>query len=156
MTQKHPGGRPTNYKPEYCKQLTDFFAVPKYERVVKSVTTGKNYYEKTEYTFVPTDLPMFSAFARKVGVSHQTLLTWTKKHPEFLEAYTSAKEMQKEFLVVNGLRGLYPPASYIFTAKNVTDMRDEQYLDHTSKGKAISTPTVIKVIQPAAKPENAE
>lgn len=47
---------------------------------------------------------------------------------EFSKAYKEAKEIQKEFLIQNGLVGASPSAAYIFTAKNVTDMRDVQ--DH--------------------------
>ena len=131
------GGRPSKYKPEYCEQIIEFFSGPKSERIVKSVITGKNDYEKTEYETVPLELPTLRKFARSIGVNKDTVIEWTKQHPEFSDAYNEIKELQKEFLVDNGLAGLYPPASFIFTAKNITDMRDQTQIDHTSKGEQI-------------------
>jgi hypothetical protein len=64
-------------------------------------------------------------------VNGDTLVEWAKpdnetKYPGFSAAYNQAKDLEKEFLVDSGLAGLYPPASFIFTAKNITDMRDRQ------------------------------
>ena len=130
-------GRPTKYKSSYCKEIIAFFSVEKSRREVKYVVTGKNEYEKTEYEDVPNELPTFAKFARKIGVNGDTIVKWAKKNKEFNAAYNAAKDLQKEFLVDNGLKGLYPPASYIFTAKNVTDMRDKTETDITSGGKVI-------------------
>jgi len=135
---KQKVGRPSKYKPEYCQAIIDFFSGPKSERIVKSVTTGKNEYEKTEYVTVPCELPTLAKFARKIGVNKDTVIEWTKQHKEFSDAYNDIKDLQKEFLVDNGLAGLYPPASFIFTAKNITDMRDKSEIDHTSKGEQIN------------------
>lgn len=129
----HAGGRPTKYKPEYCDAIVAFFDGPRTQERVKSVTTGKNDYEKTEYETVPLPLPTLAKFARSIGVSHDTILEWASKHKEFSAAYNSVKHLQKEFLVDNGLGGLYPPASFIFTAKNVTDMRDKNETELTGK-----------------------
>ena len=122
----HPGGRPTKYKPEYCNQLIKFFSGPRNETIEKAHITGKNEYEKTEYMRVAYELPTFAKFARKIGANKDTIVSeWVKKHKEFSDAYNQAKELQKEFLIDNGLGGLYPPASFIFTAKNITDMKDK-------------------------------
>lgn len=121
--------RPTKYKRSYCGEIIAFFRAEKNRREVKTIVTGKNEYEKTEYETVPNDLPTFAKFARKIGVNGDTLVSWAKKNKEFTAAYNMAKELQKEFLVDNGLAGLYPPASFIFTAKNVTDMRDKTETD---------------------------
>lgn len=136
-------GQPTKYKPEYCDMMTEFFSGEKYKRVLiedeeRETKTGKT--RKTKYKYMANDLPFLEAFARKIGVSYVTLYNWAHekvdksnpesdyKNPEFFEAYKEAKQLQKEFLIVNGLNGLYMPSSYIFTAKNITDMKDEQGL----------------------------
>ena len=52
---------------------------------------------------------------------------------ELSKSYKEAKEVQKEFLMANGLVGASPPAAYIFTAKNVTDMKDKQEVEHSGE-----------------------
>lgn len=103
--------------------------------------------------YVPNRLPTLFRFSRLIGVSYVTVNNWYKqgketieedgpdkgnlKHPEleaYSEAYDAAKEMQKEFLITLGLSGATPPTSYVFTAKNITDMRDRIENDLTSKG----------------------
>lgn len=130
-------GRPTKYKPEYCEQLIKFFSVKPY--ITKKVTTtGKNDYKKESYQMVPNALPRFDRFAARIGVNGDTLVEWAKavypeghklagklKYPEFSAAYTRAHELQKWFLVENGLTGLYNPRFAIFTATNITDMREK-------------------------------
>lgn len=123
---KNDTGRPSLYEPKYCDEMIAFFDIPLTERVLKSHTTGKNEYEKDEYVDKPNPVPYFTRYARNIGVHINTLNLWREEHPEFMDAYNTCKEIQKEFLVQNGLAGHYPPASFIFVAKNITDMRDVQ------------------------------
>lgn len=44
---------------------------------------------------------------------------------EFCHAFKVCKALQKDFLIHVGLSGASPSAAFIFTAKNVTDMRDK-------------------------------
>jgi hypothetical protein len=130
-----PGGRPTKYKPEYCKAIVDFFSVePNRKEITAEIKgygkAGNQNFEKQEYKLVANPLPTLAKFARKIGVNKDTIIEWTKVHSEFSDAYNVAKDLQKDFLVDNGLAGLYPPASFIFTAKNITDMRDKQEVDN--------------------------
>jgi hypothetical protein len=98
-------GRPTEYKPEYCQQLVTYFT----EQVAAS------------------KLPFLSKWAREeAGVCEQTALRWVEAHEEFSEAYKKAKDMQKECLIENALTGKFQQTFAIFTAKNITDMRDVQ------------------------------
>jgi len=127
------GGRPSKYDEKYCDQIVKFFSGPRTERVLKAIITGKNEYSKEEYETVALPLPTFAKFARKIGVNTDTLNEWVKKHKEFSVAHNTCKELQKEFLVDNGLQGLYPPASFIFTAKNITDMRNTDSVELTGK-----------------------
>ena len=108
-------GRPSKYDEKYCAGIVEFFDRPKY-----------SYNKKGQKE--PEDIPFFSAYARSIGVCEDTMLEWVKIYPEFSEAYKVAKRLQKEFLITNGLAGLYNPTFAIFTAKNITDMRDEQYM----------------------------
>lgn len=156
--KKHAGGRPSKYNPKYAKEIVDFFNCPKFNRVIKSekITTKSNGTQERwiDYMYQTNDLPTFNKFAMKIGVNEDTVVEWAKakypptyekkelqnklKHPEFSASYNIAKHLQKEFLIDNAIKGHIPPATYIFTAKNISDMRDKQEVDLTSKGKFIA------------------
>jgi hypothetical protein len=128
-------GRPTKYKPEYCAEIIKFFDIePSRKEVTADIKgygkAGNQNFEKQEYKLVANRLPTFERFARQIAVNGDTIVEWSKVYPEFSAAYNTAKELQKEFLIDNGLAGLYPPASFIFTAKNITNMRDKQEVDN--------------------------
>ena len=150
---KNPVGRPSKFKPEYCEAIIEFFDIPTHTRELKSEinsTSGKNgqnEFNKKEWVDKPNKLPTFFRFAQSIGVAKSTVLDWADinnkdKYIGFYDAYNAAKEIQKEFLIDNGLAGRYPPASYIFTAKNITDMTDKQNIEHTGKD---GTPLPFKV-----------
>lgn len=145
---KHPGGRPTKYKPEYAKDIVAFFTVPPYKREV--IEEREEYHKDGElksrshkYRYAPTQMPTLFRFAEKIGVSRQTLHTWADEHPEFLDAFTRAKEMQKEWLIANGLGGTAPPQSFVFVAKNITDMRDKVEQETTHMHQVFFVPKEI-------------
>lgn len=126
------GGRPTKYKPEYLQKIVEFFSVDP-TRTIMELTTGKNWEKETEKE-VPNRFPTLEAFAHLIDVNGDTLVEWSKdneKYPGFPAAYKKAKELQKNFLIQNGLLGLYPAAAFCFVAKNVTDMRDKTEVEHT-------------------------
>lgn len=121
-------GGPTKYKPEYCEAIIKFFSKP----TTQKIQLGDKMIEK------PCRTPYFEDFADTIGVDDNTLGNWCVKFPEFLGAYNKAKHLQKHFLIENGLAGHYPPASFIFVAKNITDMKDKSDMDLTSGGKPLS------------------
>lgn len=158
---KHPIGRPTKYKPEYCQAIIDYFSIPQTKQLTKTYYTkaGTTIEEPIEK---PNDLPFLEDFAWNIcGVPHTTMLQWVNKYPDFRIAYTRAKELQKAFMVRNGISGLYPPAAYAFTAKNITDMRDKTEIDASlsitswsmalepkeKKSKTIKDATAPKLLQ---------
>lgn len=130
--EKNKGGRPTKYKPEYCQEIIDFFSTEP-SREVEITNRNKKGEEWTTYKEVANPIPFLSAFARKIGVCHDTLLEWASVHGDFSVAYNKAKALQKEFLIQNGLKGFYPPASFIFTAKNITTMKDKNETEHSGQ-----------------------
>ena len=109
-------GRPTDYKPEYCEQLIEYFSGEPYR------TVGNKMF--------PNRLPTLERFAVKIGVTPNTLLVWSKKHKDFKLAYACAKSLYKDFLNTNGALGLYNPAYSKFIAINTTDMVDEKKIKH--------------------------
>lgn len=129
-----PAGQPTKYKPEYCEQLIDFFDIkPSHTRTI--VTTGKNDYRKEEQIEVANPLPHIIDFARKIGVTHATILNWGKQFPEFFEALKEIRLLREKIIEQNALRGLYNASFSIFNAKNTLGWRDEQHIksEHTDK-----------------------
>lgn len=131
-------GAPTLYQPTYPELLIAHFKVNAYEMVV--VETHEEWYpdgtpklKKEKKEPMANKLPTLFNFSQIIGVNYTTVWRWAHqkddvtgemKHPDFCNAYKSAKEIQKEFLIALGLSGSAPPSSYIFTAKNITDMRD--------------------------------
>lgn len=140
-----PAGRPSLYDPKYCGELVAFFSVETYRTITETVE-GKNWSKETVKE-VPNDLPTFEKFAHSIGVHVDTLIEWTKIHPEFSESYKNAKQLQKDFLIQNGLRGLYPAAAFCFVAKNCTDMRDKSEIDHTTGGEKLQQPPATLTVR---------
>lgn len=58
-----PGGRPSDYKPEYCEQIVEY------------MSQGKHVIQ----------------FAAKVGTSKATVYRWADEHPEFRDALNDAQ-----------------------------------------------------------------
>lgn len=121
-----PAGRPTKYKPEFCQKIIEFFDREPYDADhVKELITLKDGTKKEVYDEKPCDIPLFSTFAVKVAdVTHDTLIDWSKRYPEFGEAYKKAKNLQESILVINAMRGNYEQPFSIFTSKNILDWRD--------------------------------
>lgn len=153
--RKHPGGRPSKYKPKYCKAIEEFFDVEPWQEV-EVTHTNKKGDEWTSYERRPNSMPKFHDFAKSIRVNEDTVVEWANKkdesgnqvYPEFSASYKRAKELQKWFLIENGLNGLYNATFAIFTAKNVTDMRDQTLIDHTTKGDKMPTPILANALQP--------
>jgi hypothetical protein len=122
--------------------------------------------ESSKWKNIPNKMPTLYQFARSIKVSYWSVWNWAEKGgkakelekekkkeyteeelrkkeelrkglEEFSKSYKEAKELQKEFLISIGLSGAAPSPFAIFTAKNVTDMRDKTEADITSKGKPI-------------------
>ena len=122
-------GRPTLWTPGLNERLVEWFSYDEeedvdFERTKSTSAQG----ESTELVAKP--YPKFSRFEMAEGLAVGLLSEWALeedcelKRPSFRESYNTAKRLQKEFLTDGALKGLYPPASFIFIAKNVTDMRD--------------------------------
>ena len=78
---KHPGGRPSLYRPEYC------------ERVIELGKEGK----------------LLVGIACALEVTRGTLANWSEEFPEFLTALTRAREESQQWWIEQGQRGLVLP-----------------------------------------------
>jgi hypothetical protein len=116
-------GRPTDYRPEYCDRIIEFFSRDLYRTEIKQVASqGQVVYLEEK---VANYLPTFQKFATELGTTHKTLLDWSNKHPEFSEAYDLCKNLQYDFINQHGLLGSYKSAYCKFVATNITDMKDK-------------------------------
>ena len=120
-------GQPTKYKPEYCQQLIDYFSIEPLD-IIQDTEINDPDGSKRISRRLPRRFPWFEGFARKIGVHRNTLKNWCDEHPEFAEAYETAKDLQREFLVDIGLSGATSASFAIFTMKNVCGWRDERDL----------------------------
>jgi hypothetical protein len=121
----HQGGRPTNYKQEYCQMLIDHMA------------EGLS----------------FEAFAGLVSVTKQTLYNWIEVHPEFLDAKKIATERCRLFWEKLGINHVVSTSNstsgvgsesttlntgvYVFNMKNrfPEEWKDKKEVDNTHEFK---------------------
>ena len=129
---KHPGGRPTDYKREYCQTIIDYFDQPYSQKKIIKYTTKSGTIREEEVD-APNNLPTLEGFAQSLGVVRDTIYEWAKVHQEFSDSVMRAKEIQKQFLVQNGLKGLYDPRFGMFVAVNMTDMRSKESIEITAQ-----------------------
>ena len=156
------GGRPTKFLPRYTEDIIKYFDIEPYKKEV--MEHSKEYFkdgqlkkESEKVRLLPNKMPTLYRFARKIGIDYATVYRWAEKGEEtdesgevltekskgfveFCKSYKAAKEIQKEFLISIGLAGAAPAPFAIFTAKNVTDMRDKQEQEVTHKGSIIYLP----------------
>lgn len=78
------------------------------------------------------DIPFISKFCREVGkLTQETLNVKAKEFEELSDALKESKEIQKEILILGGLQSRFHATAFIFTAKNITDMRDMIAQEHS-------------------------
>jgi len=140
--QVNKGGRPKTYKPEFCEKLLEYFDQAEPTREVKLEHFDKEGNIKwVDIKIMSNPLPSLRRFAKMIGISYATIYNWanpdsTSYEKEFFDAFACAKEIRKWVLIDGALMGAYNPAFAIFTAKNITDMKDSKSIDF--KGKIAS------------------
>ncbi len=87
--KKHPGGRPSEYKPEYVEKVDKYIQLS----LKQNKTT--------------TELPTLVGLAIYFDKVVNTLKNWGKEHPEFLTALRKLQAYQKRELINRGLLGTY-------------------------------------------------
>lgn len=130
-------GRPTKYDKKYCEEIVEYFRRPPYREV-----TLPNGSTQT----VPNVFPTMARYADSIGVCDETLQIWAAAHPDFFDAYKTAKKLQEAALQEGALSGAYHGSFAIFTAKNVCGWRDEKDLNLANKqGEKFQTESAVTV-----------
>jgi len=117
-------GRPTRYYPELCDELLKFFGAVEEPYRETDVTIGGKNWERTEVKLLPNKLPTLEAFCWKHKLLPEYISRWVDEYDDFRQAVTLVKAWQKELIVQGGLSGVYDSKFAMFTAINVTDMRN--------------------------------
>jgi hypothetical protein len=119
-------GRPTKYRKRFCKEIIEYFAnAPYYETIEKRIKT-KTGAEIVELVQIPADPPLLAKFAYKIGISHQNMIEWTKRYPEFRESYTRAKELQEAYFVTQAATKRYDGNFTFRTLVNISNWTDRK------------------------------
>jgi hypothetical protein len=122
-------GAPTKYTDDVPKRLMDFFNRPLYKIEQVEVMT-KQGIQKINET-VANELPTIEKFCADLMIHKSTLLAWVEKYPILSDAYSFAKQSQKNHLLQNGLNGRYNSGFAKFVAINCTDMVDKIETEHS-------------------------
>lgn len=140
MTEKVEGaviGRPTKYRPEYCERIIEFFdrdPIETREVIIKDEKGDPALDDKGEVkkriVTGPCQCPTFEKFSADLSVSRSTLMEWTKSFPEFQVAYTKARGMQANIMMVNGMSGAYNAAFTNLSMKNMHGWRDKSEVEN--------------------------
>ena len=108
------GGRPTDYKEEYCDLIVDF------------MKNGSSYVE----------------FAAHIGVCRDTIYEWAKKHSEFSDAKKRALaasqswwEKQARLYMVTSKEDKFSAPTWIFNMKARFGYRDKVEVEHSGNQK---------------------
>lgn len=107
MAERRKPWRPTKYIPAYCDAIVAYFQ--DCER-----------------------FPTFSGFADSIDVNGDTIVEWAKVHPDFSAAYSRAKTIQDNRLVVGGIENKYNSQFAQFFAKNCLGYKDKTEQDITA------------------------
>ena len=118
--------------------MIDFFNVEPIRKEIMAESSKPNGEVSKTYKYVPNYLPTLIRFAKSIDVDFATVYRWSTKEelPKakqqelldmqgFCNAYKHAKQAQEDFLIQGGLSGAMPASAFIFTAKNVSSMRDK-------------------------------
>lgn len=130
--RKHPGGRPTKYRPEFDQRIIDWFNVQATRDVEVHGFGGA-----TKIQVLPNTPPTLVRFAEDIGVSLDTLGRWATevddegrpRHPSFADAYARARQLLEGLLVEGATIGVYDSKLTQFMLKNWYGWKDQPERD---------------------------
>jgi len=137
------GGRPRKIE---IKELPKFGEEMLFWFEQKLDYLKKNFRKKSFYV----DVPFFEDFVKELGnISYRTINDYSEQSKEFSQSWSRCKDVQKRYIIFCGQNNLSNPSFSIFTAKNLTDMRDKNEIEHSGKiGTEINNlPEVIEAVK---------
>ena len=132
------GGRPTEYREEFCEKVKDYLqgCTDEWDEYHKTRGNTSNTYERS----MRVKLPSICGFALFLGFGEPTLYEWEKEHDEFHKTLDSIRALQKQRLLDGGASGTYNPTIAKLILSSDHGMREGQ--DITSGGEKISVNVV--------------
>lgn len=122
---KHPGGRPTKYKAEYCDSIISYFDLPPQQTTYKRTYYANGQLKSEEPCVLAEQLPTVEGFAHSISVHKDTLYEWASKHKEFSVALARARQLQEKIWLVNAMGGQYNAQFAQFFGKNCLGYKDK-------------------------------
>lgn len=107
---------------DYIAIMFEYFDVEPYREDVETTQTRSGM--KTNNIQVPNDLPLFSEFGFRAGLTNKDIEQLRLQSERFDHAYEMCSQKQEQILITNMLRGLYPVQAATFSAKNLLGWRN--------------------------------
>lgn len=103
LSPGNSGGRPSAYKPEYATDELSAYIEACERGHQPTVIPARN----SQIVLQNAKLPTLEGFATHVGVSVETLRNWAREHSALAQALDRVKDVQRSYLIDNGLSGRY-------------------------------------------------
>jgi hypothetical protein len=134
---KHPGGRPTTYKPEYVDKVYEYInsCQDEFKEWKVKYTSGIEGTNETIENIHFANIPTIEGFARYINTSITTMDGWRDNNPEFSGALEDLKYEQKQKLIQGGLTGTYNSTIAKLILSSNHDMKER--VDATSGDKPV-------------------
>ena len=94
--QENKVGRPTKYNEEIPQRVREYIS---------------------DYKINNKELPTYEELANLLDVNVDTIHEWKKHHEDFSDSLKGLLDLQKQRLMVNGLKGVFNPTMSIFLLK---------------------------------------
>lgn len=130
---KNRSGRPTKYRPKFCKEIIQYFQREHTKFVSIEHYNSKTGGVTTTMEEVACPPPTLYGFAASIGVNKDTILEWSDKHTQFSGALQMAKGLQADFIVSNAMTNRAPASFAKFMMANNFNWSENQKVEHNGK-----------------------
>lgn len=116
-------GRPTDYKPIFCKKVSQYLKTCVDEDYKLITTDGA---QSTSYKHkIRVHLPSLDGFCKFLNVSRNSLYRWREEHKEFRDATEAIIIEQKKRLIERSMSGDYNSTIAKLVLSSNHDMREK-------------------------------